>query len=394
MPETTATDLTPKHNCKFQYAGHYRPGHQYSPVHHQLDAALKHFYSKTNVGTVLIKKGLLDFKNLDLLDHATVDVWASVVWVKIPKWVPSPDMAMFQKAPQHFCRFISKKDFLEAVIDYAMLQGNQVSAHRSPSNPATMLVPSSKKTGEVYQLNLTKHLIECNCSAYLGLKRSLTEDYHLRGLINAHPILKGQLPDKHVFSVWAAWGIENMKQYQHEYGRKTLSKLGLSLDCIIPGHYTVYHKSMQDFGAPKQTRILNPSCNCSERKLPPKTLRRKLGTVDRKFDNLGRSFWINQRQLTIWQQAPGDRKEYETMEEAALALARLLKIIDDGEKAKADLFGGGWDQEHAALQPAPQHLIEPHENFIDDINQEALDLPTASTKPKKSHCDPFGGFNF
>lgn len=363
MPETKVNALAPKHNCKFQYAGHYRPEHQYSPVHHQLDAALKHFYSKSNLTTILLKKGLLHEENLYLLDHATVDVWATVVWVKIPRWVPSKSVAMFRKAEQHFCRFISKKDFLEAVIDYAMLQGNQASAHRSPSSPTTMLVSSSKGMG-VYQLNPTKHGIECDCSAYLGLKRSLTEDYHLRGLINAHPILKGQLPDKHVFSVWAAWGIENMKQYQHEYGRKTLSKLGLSLDCIIPGHYTVYHKS------------------------------RKLGTVDRKFDNLGRSFWINQRQMTIWQQAPGDRKEYETMEEAALALARLLKIIDDGEKAKADLFGGGWDQEHAALQPAPQHLIEPHENFIDDINQEALDLPTASTKPKKSHCDPFGGFNF
>lgn len=355
MPQTTAIAQALEHNHKsFQYAGHYKGDHQYSPFHHKLDAALKHFYSKSNLATVLIKKGLLEFKNLNLLDWATVDVWANVVWVKLPKWIPCGDeTTLFQKAAQHFCRFISKKDFLEAVIDYAMLQGNQTSAHRCKSNPATMLVSSSKGTG-VYQLNPTKHAVECNCSAYLGLKRSITEDYHLRGLINAHPILKGQLPDKHVFSVWAAWLVENMRHYQYEYSRKTLLTLGLSLDCIIPGHYTVRYKS------------------------------RKLGTVDRKFDRLGRSFWINQRQLTMWQQAPGDRHEHETMEDAAIALAKLLKVIDDGEKAKADLFGGGWDEQ-------PEHLIEPHADFIDDINQEARSLSTVASN-KKLRRDPFGGF--
>ena len=356
MPQSTAIALAPEHNHKsFQYAGHYKGDRQYSPFHRKLDAALKHFYSKSNLATVLIKKGLLDFKNLYLLDHATVDVWANVVWVKLPKWIPCQDStALFQKAPQHFCRFISKKDFLEAVIDYAMLQGNQTLAHKCESNPATMLVSSSKGTG-VYQLNPTKQAIECNCSAYLGLKRSLAEDYHLRGLINAHPILKGQLPDKHVFSVWAAWGVENMRQYQHEYDRKTLSKLGLSLDCIIPGHYTVYHKS------------------------------RKLGIVDRRFDNLGRSFWVNQRQLTMWQQAPGDRVEHETTIDAAIALAKLLKVIDNGEKAKADLFGGGWNE-------PVQHLVEPHADFIDDINQEVRSLSTVASNKSKTQRDPFGGF--
>lgn len=52
-----------------------------------------------------------------------------------------------------------------------------------------------------------------------------------------------------------------------------------------------------------------------------------------------------------------------------------------------DLFGGGWDEQ-------PQHLIEPHADFIDDIDQENTpQLVSASNEPKKQR-DPFGGFNF
>lgn len=192
MPQTTAIALAPELTLKsFRYAGHYRPDHQYSSFDQKLDASLKHFYSKSNLATILLKKGLLGYENFYLLDHATVDIWANVVWVKIPKWVPSSSAAMFQKAPQHFCRFISKKDFLEAVIDYAMLQGHQTLAHRCESNMTKMLVACA--TGEgVYQLNPTQYAIECDCKAYLGIYRTYTEDCHLRGLINAHPILKGQ----------------------------------------------------------------------------------------------------------------------------------------------------------------------------------------------------------
>lgn len=84
---------------------------------------------------------------------------------------------------------------------------------------------------------------------------------------------------------------------------------------------------------------------------------------------------------------PGDRIEYQTAEEAAIALAQLLKVIDDGEKAKADLFGGGWDEQ-------PQHLIEPQSSFIDDINQENTPQLVSASGSQKKQRDPFGGFNF
>lgn len=193
-------------------------------------------------------------------------------------------------------------------------------------------------------------------SAYSGIYRAYTEDCYLRGLINRHSVLRGQLPDKHVFSVWAAWGVKDLGHYQHEQSRRSLSSFGLSLDFIIPGHFTVYHKS------------------------------RKLGSVDLKVDDRGRKFWINQRQLTMFQQGMGDASDYQTAEEAAIALAQLVKVIDESQKAKADLFSD-WDE------PA-QHLVESHGDFIDDTNQEARSPQLVASGKARKQPEEFGGFSF
>lgn len=326
--ETQAEAIAPEKPRRkqktFQYAAHYREEHNYSPFHEKLDSALKHFYGKANLQTVLLKKGWLDFNNLYLLDHATVDVWPRVVWVKIPKWIPCQHLLILQKAEQYFCRFISKRDFLEAAIDYAMLQGHQAIAHRSALYPDKMEVCSTR-TGLLYDLTPTQHQCECCCSAYKSLSAAFSEDAKMLALLIDHPMLCGQLPDKHVFSVWAAWGAKNFRHYQHSQGKRALGALELSLTYITPGHYNVYHRS------------------------------RKLGTVDRRF-NVNVSYWVNQRQVTALITELGDRVEYETAEEAAIALAQLLKVIGDGERAKADLFGGGYD-------PQPQHLIGGHGDF-------------------------------
>jgi hypothetical protein len=189
-----------------------------------------------HLAIVLLKKGWIEFNHLYLLDRAIVDIWANVVWVKIPKWVPLRNGMMFEQAKQHLCRFISKKDFLQAALDYAMIQGNDVIARCCKSNPTKMLVYSSAGAG-VYQLTATKYAIECDCQAYLELSRAYTEDCYLRGLINKHPILQEQLPEPHVFSVWASWGVKDFRHYQHEYGRRSLQHLGLSLEFIIAGHF-------------------------------------------------------------------------------------------------------------------------------------------------------------
>jgi serine/threonine protein kinase HipA of HipAB toxin-antitoxin module len=88
----------------------------------------------------------------------------------------------------------------------------------------------------------------------------------------------------------------------------------------------------------------------------------------------------------MFQQVPGDRIDYQTAEEAAIALAQRLQVLDESQKAKADLFGD-WNE-------PTSHLVESHGDFIDDTNQEMRSLqPVASGKARKKP-DPFGGFSF
>ncbi len=88
----------------------------------------------------------------------------------------------------------------------------------------------------------------------------------------------------------------------------------------------------------------------------------------------------------MFQQVPGDRIDYQTAESAAIALAQLLEVLDEAQKAKADLFGD-WDE------PA-QHLVESHGDFIDDTNQEARSPQLVASGKARKKPDPFGGFSF
>lgn len=334
----------------FQYAGHYRDDHNYSPFHQKLDSALKHFYSKSNLQTVLLKKELISFPNLYLLDHATVDIWPGVVMVKIPKWIPSQSMLMYERSPQSFCRFISKRDFLEAVIEFAMLQGRSTHAHGSKVCPELWSVQSTNSK-KVYDLTVTQRHCDCSCPAYQSLNAAFSEDARMLALLIKHPTLQGQLPDKHIFSLWATWGAKNFKYYQFEQGKRALAHLGITLQCVVPGHYTVYYKA------------------------------RKLGTVDQRWDDTGKTWWDNQRQISLHGVAVGDRIQYTTEWDAAIGLAQLLQVIDDGSKALDDLFGGGWDEPTASKQPI---------DFA--AAQERKKITNAAAA--KGKPDPFGGFSF
>lgn len=70
------------------------------------------------------------------------------------------------------------------------------------------------------------------------------------------------------------------------------------------------------------------------------------------------------------------------------SLTQYLETIT--QKARADLFGGGWDEQ-------TQHLIEPPSSFIDqreDVNQLMTGLIVGKSGAKKKQRDPFGGFGF
>ena len=65
----------------------------------------------------------------------------------------------------------------------------------------------------------------------------------------------------------------------------------------------------------------------------------KIGTVDQRFDLAQNTWWVNQRQISKLNAVPGDRLQYQTAEEAALALVKLCRVVAAADKAKADLWG-------------------------------------------------------
>lgn len=355
---TPAITPEPKqHRKSFQYPGHFHPNHDYSPFHKQLEASLKHLYSKTNLAAVVLEKGWLLESELHRLDSAIMDIWALVVWVKIPAQIP------YKKT---ICRFISKKDFLRVVIESAQQRSKGMTACKHEDISKVLIESTS---GKYYELTPQHKQCECSCPAYESMSAAFGEDGRMQGLLKAHPVLKGQVPDKHALGLWSAWGVNNFKAYQSKQQdwerqqqttqqyKDTLQAYGIALKQTIPGHFDVL------YGA------------------------KILGSVDRRYDAQNNSWWINQRRISRSSSVPGDHVHYETAEQAALALAKLCRVIDEGEQAKSDLFGGGWDEQ-------PEHLIEPNTDFIDDVNQEARSQPVAIASRKKVVRDPFGGFDF
>lgn len=357
VAQAPVTPESKQHRKSFQYAGHFQPGHDYSPFHKQLDASLKHLYSKTNLAAVVLEKGWLTESELHRLDNAIMDIWALVVWVKIPAQIP------YKKT---ICRFISKKDFLRVVIESAQPRSEGMTACKHEDISKVLIESTS---GKYYELTPQYKQCECSCPAYESLSAAFGEDTRMEGLLKADPILKGQVLCKHIYGLWSAWGIKNFKAYQgkqQDWERQqqatqqykdTLRVYRIALKQSIPGHLDV---------------LTGPKI---------------LGSVDRRYDSQNNSWWINQRQISRNSSVPGDHIHYGTAEEAAIALAKLCKVIDEGEQAKSDLFGGGWDEQ-------PEHLIEPHSDFIDDIDQEARSQPVAVASRKKALRDPFGGFDF
>lgn len=274
----------PKQRHKsFQYPGHFHPNHDYSPFHKQLDASLKHLYSKTNLAAVVLEKGWLLESELHRLDTAIMDIWALVVWVKIPAQIP------YKKT---ICRFISKKDFLRVVIESAQLRSKGMTACKH-EDVSKVLIEST--SGKYYELTPQHKQCECSCPAYESLSAAFGEDARMQGLLKAYPVVKGQVLCKHIFGLWSVWGIKNFKAYQSKQQdwerqqqmtqryKDALQVYRIVLRQDIPGHHDVWN------GA------------------------KKLGTVDRRYDSQN-SWWINQRRISRNGSVPGDHVHYGTAE--------------------------------------------------------------------------------
>ena len=137
------------------------------------------------------------------------------------------------------------------------------------------------------------------------------------------------------------------------------SELGLILDYTTIGEYAVRHNGS------------------------------KLGAAVQKWGSDNNSWWENMRQVSSLRVKDGDGMRYDTPEEAAIALAKLMRVIDEGSSASADLCGG-WES-------SPSHFVEEHADFLDDVNQEVQSLQpvgAVSSQKAKPTTDPNGSFDF
>ena len=285
---------------------HCRLGRKYSQFHCSLMADLEQIhtlhllYSTQNAKQVLLNAGYDSNLIQDAIEHITIDVQRYCVRLHVPRWIPVKRTQVRYFSTLNGCKvineklhrpikpvhsFFSKKDFLEALI-----QRNQ-----AKSDPYKVFLSEEwdefihQGIEENHTLAMNDRGMFCSCKAYSGLVKAFDRDPYMLQLLIEHPVMEGQIPDKHLFSVWRHLGCRDNRGYRYLYELRRLSAYGLAVNRINPGSYLVLG-----------------------------TDRSSLGHV-RERDG----FWYNSLFLTRHRDLPGDGLGYPTLSECAIALAEM-----------------------------------------------------------------------
>lgn len=311
---------------------HCRPHHCYSGFHaaltqaHGTEAfALRHLYNSENVRYLLVKKQLIGEELAQSYFHGSlesdtetiadvvmqsiiIDVWQRQVWVRLPAWLPvtpaeeqvwlllnpriyrDRDGVKTRKNPYGLCRLFSKNELIEALIEQ----------NSTPSQGAITYnnnLSYSYSDSENSILELEENGIFCSCCSYGSLQQAFQEDAYMANRLRSHPVLMGQLPDRHVFAAWRDLNVEDFSQYQFEYCKLVLRLYGLSVNTKFNrygnSHLTVY---LGD---------------------------RQIGQIWKRRGEDGRAYWRNEVTDSEGQILPGDDKTYCNFAEAAIAAFEL-----------------------------------------------------------------------
>lgn len=286
---------------------HCRIGRKYSKFHCSLIQgmdkihALHLLYSTANAKHVLLQAGYDTNLIQDAIEHLSIDVQQYVVRLHVPRWIPVKRSQIRYFSVLNGCKsingklhrpikpvnsFFSKKDFLQALIDRTQAKSDPYKVFRSEEWDVFI----HQGVEENHTLTLDLSGITCTCKAYSGLVKAFEQDPYMLKLLIEHPELEGQIPDKHVFSVWRHLGVGHARAYRYQYEMRRLCAYGLTLNEIIPGSYSVFGKD-----------------------------HRSIGNV-RKCDGL----WYNSQFVTRYRDRPGDGIGYRTMSDCAIALAELV----------------------------------------------------------------------
>ena len=214
---------------------HRREHGKYSLFHTNLlssdsskNYALRHLYSLENTKHILNNLGFTPEQIKEAIPHITIDVWAFVVRIHIPKWIKIPKSQLTNYSILNGCkiikgelhrpiksmsRFVSKKDFINALIERNM----------ASSDPYKLLPTldwdtfTHKGVQDDRQLICHFDHIECTCHAYSGITKAFQQDQYALKQLQNHPIMKGQIPDKHVFAVWKYLKCHSFDTYIEAY---------------------------------------------------------------------------------------------------------------------------------------------------------------------------------
>ena len=223
---------------------HIREHGKYSPFHRNLISSLHHknyaltyLYSQENTKHILNELGFTPEQIKEAIPHLTIDVWAFFVRIHIPKWIKIPESQLknysilngckiikgeLHKPIKAISRFVSKKDFINALMERNMAKADP---HKLLSTLEWHTF-THKGVQNDHQLICHQDGIECTCHAYRGISQAFEQDKYALKLLRKHPIVKGQIPDKHVFAVWKYLECHSTKSYYQAYNKLSKAARG------------------------------------------------------------------------------------------------------------------------------------------------------------------------
>lgn len=208
---------------RFSAIAHTRPNYNYSVFHQSLlhenngvgeasrreDYALRHIYSLENTKSLLQKWGWSAEQIKVGIDHATVDVYKSVVYLHIPNKIEKRKEKIKIRG---ISRFISKADYVGILIERCWAKADPYKLE--PGSEWDELIARGN-TGDFYELKLYKHEVTCTCHAYSGIEKAFEQDSIATKHLMLNAKTQGQIPDKHIFAVWKYIGAETQRQYEY-----------------------------------------------------------------------------------------------------------------------------------------------------------------------------------
>ncbi|NWF61731.1 MAG: hypothetical protein HXY43_21360 [Fischerella sp.] len=208
---------------KFSAKAHTRPNYNYSNFHKSLlhennaeDYALRHLYSLENTKELLRQWGWLEEDIKKGIDLITIEVYETFVYLHIPNKIvreyktPVPHTTI--KKIKGLSRFVSKADFVDVLINRCW---DKADPYKLQIGDNWHELIAKGMTDEFYELNLLPHSITCSCHAYSGIEKAFLQDKVAKKYLIVHPVVVGQIPDKHVFGAWKYLGANTQIQYEH-----------------------------------------------------------------------------------------------------------------------------------------------------------------------------------